>query len=211
MNINACSERAIKSLIGLSKEKLEKLLPVFSESWSLMDQKNNLGKNPKQPSRKSSVSLEDKMMIVLVYLKTGMTFDAISSFFEISTTTCFRIIKYGLSVCEMTLTKLKSLPARDAQSTLDIFFALDGKKKIFIDATERKIRKPKYNQKKFYSGKNKNHTVKNQIICNSKRKILFLSETVERKRHDFKIYKEQKFAKFLPKIVTALSILVIKV
>jgi hypothetical protein len=37
-----------------------------------------------------------------------------------------------------------------------------------IDATEQEINRPKKGQKKYYSGKKKKHTIKNQIIINDK-------------------------------------------
>jgi len=46
---------------------------------------------------------------------------------------------------------------------------------------ERKINK----QKKNYSGKKKMHTRKNLIISDEKRRICYLSPTVEGKKHDY--------------------------
>lgn len=54
-----------------------------------------------------------------------------------------------------------------------------------IDASERRINRPKYNQELYYSRKKKYHAVKNQILVNPRsRKILSVSATVEGKRHD---------------------------
>ena len=57
------------------------------------------------------------------------------------------------------------------------------------DGTERRIQRPKEpnEQKFFYSGKKKSHTVKNLLLINESCSVIFLSETVEGKRHDKKL------------------------
>ena len=63
------------------------------------------------------------------------------------------------------------------------------------DATERGIPRPQdeADQKLYYSGKKKKHTVKNVLLIDQKLSILFLSDTVEGKRHDKKIADETPY------------------
>jgi hypothetical protein len=61
-----------------------------------------------------------------------------------------------------------------------------------IDATEQEINRPKKGQKKYYSGKKKKHTIKNQIIINDKMKICSVTKSVEGKKHDKKLYDESR-------------------
>ena len=71
---------------------------------------------------------------------------------------------------------------------------------IFIDGTERPRRRPKNKdiQKENYSGKKKRHTVKNLVITNRKKEILYLSNTVQGSMHDFTLMKETVVKKYLP-------------
>ena len=65
-----------------------------------------------------------------------------------------------------------------------------------IDGTERPINRPKDNdtQKKYYSGKQKAHTVKNVIITERKGKVVYLSGTHAGKKHDKKIADEDDYS-----------------
>ena len=71
----------------------------------------------------------------------------------------------------------------------------EGKQDLSIDGTDRRINRPKDNekQKKYYSGKKKTHTVKNIIIVgNYDRDIKYLSDSVEGSKHDKKIIDESE-------------------
>lgn len=62
----------------------------------------------------------------------------------------------------------------------------------FIDATEQQINRPQKNQKRYYSGKKKKHTLKNQIVIDANSKIRSVSKSVEGKKHDKKLYDESR-------------------
>jgi len=60
---------------------------------------------------------------------------------------------------------------------------------------QRPINRPqdKADRKRYYSGKNKVHTVKNNVISARGGKVLFLSDTYEGKKHDKKIADEEGY------------------
>ena len=60
---------------------------------------------------------------------------------------------------------------------------------FFVDGVELEIQRPgEYEeQKRWYSGKKKMHSVKNLVITDKKKHILVLSESVEGKTHDKKL------------------------
>jgi len=69
-----------------------------------------------------------------------------------------------------------------------------GNDEVAIDGTERRIQRPKDSerQKLYYSGKKKAHTVKNNVIVDVKaRRVQYLSDTHEGKKHDKKICDEE--------------------
>ena len=78
-------------------------------------------------------------------------------------------------------------------------------KDIFIDGTERPIRRPKDNeaQRNNYSGKKKRHTKKDIVICDRNKKIGFLGKTTQGKEHDFTILKSEEVLGHVPKDVVA--------
>ena len=68
------------------------------------------------------------------------------------------------------------------------------KKNFSIDGTERRRQRPKdqEEQKRFYSGKKKAHTVKNNVIVTlGKRRLEYLGRTWEGKKHDKSISDEE--------------------
>ena len=59
-----------------------------------------------------------------------------------------------------------------------------------MDATERAHNRPRdfYAQYALYSGKQKDHTIKNTVMCDQKRFILFLGKTTMGSMHDYKLF-----------------------
>jgi len=66
---------------------------------------------------------------------------------------------------------------------------------LFIDGTERPIRRPssRERRKAFYSGKKKRHTIKNVLVTGPGREVLYLSRTCEGKTHDKRIADEEDY------------------
>jgi hypothetical protein len=64
----------------------------------------------------------------------------------------------------------------------------------FIDCTEQQIPRPIDNKRKkmFYSGKNKRHTVKMQLMVNNQGIIIHKLRYKKGRRHDYNIYKESR-------------------
>jgi hypothetical protein len=87
----------------------------------------------------------------------------------------------------------RQLPARKTTDITQVLAACPGLEFI-LDGTERPIRRPKdkAQQRRSYSGKQKRHTVKNNLVTDKRtRKIKVLSPTVEGKKHDKKRAEEQ--------------------
>jgi hypothetical protein len=98
-----------------------------------------------------------------------------------------------LPLLEKVLGKETVLPVRQIQSVEEFIGLLGGVKDIFIDATERPIRRPgQYEvQQEYYSGKKKRHTLKNIIISDETKKALLLSKTKAGKHNDYQIAKDE--------------------
>ena len=63
--------------------------------------------------------------------------------------------------------------------------------KVFIDATEQEIPRPKNKRRRkiYYSGKRKKHTVKTQFMVNSEGLILHKTKHNGGRKHDYDVYK----------------------
>lgn len=62
-------------------------------------------------------------------------------------------------------------------------------KYVMIDATESPIQRPKKKQKKYYSGKKKQHTQKAQVVIGDNLRIICIN-TTKGKDHDFSLFKK---------------------
>nr|WP_232421979.1 transposase family protein [Leptospira interrogans] len=101
----------------------------------------------------------------------------------------------------LSLGSMNTLPANEISDLKRKLKKLKKLKYVIIDGTERPIRRPtdKDLQKEFYSGKNKRHTIKNLILTNKDKAILFLSNTISGKTHDFKVAENVMITSAIPK------------
>nr|WP_268768093.1 transposase family protein [Leptospira santarosai] len=107
----------------------------------------------------------------------------------------------------LSLGSMNTLPANEISKLKRKLKKLKKLKYVIIDGTERPIRRPtdKDLQKEFYSGKKKRHTIKNLILTNKDKVILFLSNTItiSGKTHDLKVAENTMITSAIPKDVDA--------
>jgi len=138
--------------------------------------------NPmKKRGKKSSLCLEDMLLLTFYYLRHYPTFDQLGKRFGISESYACKIFH------RITTILLNVLDMKSRHELLNK--DLDT---VLIDVTEQPIERPQKGQKSYYSGKKKQHTIKVQlIVCLMKLQIL---SVICRKGHvhDFRILKESK-------------------
>jgi len=137
--------------------------------------------------------LEDKLVFILFYFKFYPVQEVQGFFFGMGQSQAWEWIHRLTPILNRALGYEKQLPARktrDVQQVLENCLGLE----FIIDGTERPIRRPKDKErrKKYYSGKKKRHTLKNNVVSEKRtRKVKVLSETCEGKKHDKKLADEQ--------------------
>ena len=190
-------ERQVKSLTGLSKAKIVKMVPSFSEAYRELKASKGKGKNKTRPGAPLKYMMRFRLIYTLVYLKSNQTNDFIASMFKVPRSSMAALINEGIEVITHTCEKLGVAPARDIKSAEEALNKLG--KRVKIDGTERPICRPKDYQEAYYSGKKKLHTVKNIVATSgtkSKRIVVF-SQTVCGSVHDFEMFKHMEMPKFL--------------
>ena len=77
-----------------------------------------------------------------------------------------------IKILKKALGKKQVLPKRKIGNVKEFFEVFPGAKEVFIDGTERPIRRPqdKEARRNNYSGKKKRHTKKNIVICDRKKR-----------------------------------------
>ena len=142
------------------------------------------------------------LFFILFYCKTYPTFDLAAAIFNVNRSQTNRWFHKLLPLLEKALGKEITLPARKLETMEQLFSLYPEIKDVFIDSTERRIRRPqdKEKQRDYYSGKKKTNTVKNTVITTKYKEILFLGETCRGSKHDKKDYDDNQLGDMDPNI-----------
>lgn len=149
-------------------------------------------KNKKKSGRPPKLRIEDQILMTLQYLREYRAYYHIGQDWKLSES----------AVCRIVI-KIENILIQSRK------FSLPGKKELWkmpsddqavvMDVMESQIERPKKAQKRFFSGKQKKHTLKTQVIVQQKTaKIICLSHG-KGKSHDFCLFKTSgaKFSELL--------------
>jgi IS5 family transposase len=133
--------------------------------------------------RKRKHGIPILISLFLKYYRHYFTMDYLSNKYKCSESTICRII----DTIEQILINCKKFTIQGNNK-------LENSKntKLVIDVTETEIERPKKNQKAYYSGKKKKHTLKTQVIANIETGEIYSINIAKGKVHDFQIYKDSR-------------------
>jgi hypothetical protein len=134
------------------------------------------------PGRPPKLSIEDQVLVALEYWREYRTYFHISTDKGVSESTVCRIVH-----------------RIEDQIMASGLFRIPGKKQlvrgfgrpelVVVDVTETPIERPKKKQKAFYSGKQKQHTLKCQVIIDRDTFEIICLYFGQGRTHDFKVFK----------------------
>ena len=187
------------ALTGYTVEEFQALLPDFQAEFESYVQTHTLDGKKRTKRQYSTyknsplLTIKDKLLFILVYLKQAATQELHGTLFGMSQPQANRWIHLLHSLLNRALAAAGELPVRDA-ARLEL--SEEEQTLFFHDGTERPIQRPKDNegQRTYYSGKKKQHTVKNNVIIDATCKILFLTPTHEGKKHDKQVADEAGYS-----------------
>jgi hypothetical protein len=185
-------ERQFRASTGISPSKFKDLVALFSISYetiyqvSITQQQLNMNQSFVFPT------YEDLLFFTLFALKNPMTEEVLGAVFCISDTGARNNFAKGLRILQHTLTHNNLLPVRSFETVEDFISYFSQEGTLIIDATELRVQRPadQDEQKVYYSGKKKAHTVKTLIVIGESKKINFLSNLVAGKIHDYQLFKD---------------------
>jgi len=175
-----------KRLTGLTVEKFDELLQSLTLLYNKAEGKRLYKHNRQRAQgagRKQSLSLEDKLLMLLMYYRLYTTHEFLGFIFNLHNSNVGRQINY----IQPLLAKIFRIPTRKIELS-EVDLTEEQLLEIFVDATEQQIQRPKRKQKKYYSGKKKRHTLKNQIVVDPQGKILSVSKSNPGSTHDKTLY-----------------------
>ena len=193
--------RRFLALTGLTLAEFGELLAAFQKEYtriypSTRTITGHLRKRLVKAGRPSSLACtEDKLLFVLVYLKTYPLQVVLGELFGMGTSQANYWLQRLLPVLQAALDDLGVMPERDGQRLATMRCPFAELRTLIIDGTERRRQRSRNPEKQalFYSGKKKAHTSKNIIVANAtSNRVLFLSATYAGKTHDKKIADQEQ-------------------
>jgi hypothetical protein len=186
----ACLRRqadTFRSVCGLSVEKFDELFARFQPLWEAT-RKQRLTKRERRRAlgggRRAGLAPEDQLLLTLVYYRHYTPHRFLEFLFGLDHTNIGRTIR--------AVTPLLNRLFRVSEHRADPGEGLNGEalSELFFDATEQPVRRPSRNgeQRRFYSGKKKRHTLKHQVVVDRRGKVLSVSSAHPGQVHDKKVY-----------------------
>lgn len=159
------------AMTGCHLDEFSELLPYFTKA--LRDSKYTLeGKTRQHQSRSYRNSPlpdnQDKLFFILVYFKQYPTQALLGASFNVSQPKANLWIHFLTPLLEKALCEAKLAPVRKRGTPVNQEPSLYSH-----DGVERAIQRPKKDQKTYYSGKKKTHTVKNNVLADDACTIIF--------------------------------------
>ncbi|GAA6617946.1 transposase family protein [Scytonema sp. NUACC26] len=156
-------------LVGLKYEQLEQLI---SEAIALHNKKqqdieaSKVRIINKGGGRKVKLPIEEQILLTLIYLRHFTTFQLLGIQFGVSESTANDTFNYWFPVLQELLPSSLIEQVKKNASDYEIVQEVLTEYELIVDSCEQARERPgEYKeQKKYYSGKKKNHTFKNQII-----------------------------------------------
>lgn len=131
----------------------------------------------KRPGRFFKRDLEDMVLLVLLYYRSYITQRFVGYLDDSRVCRLIRRLEPMLASV-MALLKCRTLSQEEVEH-------------LIIDATEQPIERPKKNQKPYYSGKKKRHTLKTEIRTTLEGRIVHVSRSHPGSTHDFALFKKE--------------------
>jgi predicted DNA-binding protein YlxM (UPF0122 family) len=140
-----------KRLYGVKPDTFEKMKTILRKEFEVLHRQG--GKPPK-------LTIEDKLYITLKYLREYRAMENIGAEYGVDRSAVCETIQW----VEDTLAKDKTFQLPDKKVLKRKASSIEY---IVVDVTESPINRQK-NQKEWYSGKKKRHTIKTQVIIEQK-------------------------------------------
>jgi hypothetical protein len=190
--------------------EFDKLVEDNHQDWQEQRIQRLLKNNPKRKrkiggGRKFALPrFEDQLLLTLILAKHYCSYLLLEYLFNIDTSTVCRIAQTIMSLIKKDDKYIINLGPRPSKkiTTLDeLREVIPDLDQILADCTEQKIPRPqkKAKRNKYHSGKKKAFTIKTQIATTKQGLIVNLSKSLPGRKHDYKLFKESKLPKIIPK------------
>ena len=165
------SPEHFKRRFGVQRDTFKEMLKVLQPLWRPIAIR---GAKPK-------LTLADKVLVALEYWREYRTYFHIGSSWGVSESTVCRMVHW----VEDHLMRCGRFRLPGKKQLLKGF----GRPEIVVmDVTETPIERPKHHQRRFYSGKKKQHTLKCQVLMDRYTGQVICLYFGKGRQHDFKLF-----------------------
>lgn len=176
------------ALTGLARREFDELLPVFEQALPKPRPRRKRRQRAPGGGRKPALpTAADKLLFILVYMKTYPLQAVQAQLFGMSQQSANRYIQHLLPVLADALDHLGVMPERDGQRVAQHERRQGEANDLIVDGVARRRQRPKKPEKQaiHYSGKQHAHMDKNVVVVNTQTKrVSFLSQTLPGAAHD---------------------------
>jgi DDE superfamily endonuclease/Helix-turn-helix of DDE superfamily endonuclease len=134
---------------------------------------------------RAKLSIQDQILLLSTYYREYRTLFHIGKEFGVSESTASRTVKRIENM--LLLSGSFSLPLRQELEGHNVDI-----KVVAVDVTEVEIERPKVRQQEYYSGKQKCHTLKAEVMINVETLEIISTNFDKGTKHDFKLFKESR-------------------
>jgi hypothetical protein len=187
-----------KQLLGISYDQfidLVKCAKQFHEEEQFKIEQSKVRIHRRGGGRKELLSITEQVCLCLFYLRQIPTFEVLGMMFGISKTEANDTFHYWRKILRQILPASLLEQVEENEGDLIIVQEILTDFKLLVDSVEQPIERPSDNeeQKKFFSGKKKQHTVKNQIVSLPEGKdIVDVKVGFPGPTADIKLFREQQ-------------------
>jgi hypothetical protein len=185
------------ALTGLTREEFDRLAEEFAaararaRAASTRTQKGEPRRRAAGAGGPAALDLSTRLLMALVWLRVYPTYEVLGWLFGLEKSNAWENVQDALAVLATLADFPFERPAADRAKLTNkaAVIAAFPAVKVILDGKEQPFRRPQgwEEQKPFYSGKKKRHTVKNQIVCTPEGRIGGVSDTVPGATHDLTV------------------------
>lgn len=167
-------EEEYRTIFGVEKNTFDEMVRIVEIEYDIIH---------KRGGRKDGPDASLRVEITLKYLRQYNSQRYLAVEYDVAKSSISPIVKWTTKVLESN--NSFSLPNKVDNIN-------DKSEDRIIDATETKIDRPSKNQREWYSGKKKLHTIKTQIEIGTTTLLIYSVRYAKGSTHDFKLFKNSK-------------------
>lgn len=196
-------------LTGLTRDEFDRLFDAFTAAADAHRAARTRTKRGDRPLRRAAgaghphaLDPRTRLAVALVWLRVYPTYAVLGLLFGTDKPSAWHTVQDVLEVLATMADFPFDRPGTDRTrlGTADAVMAAFPAVRVIVDAKEQGFRRPAGwdDQKVFYSGKRKRHTVKNQVVCTPAGRIGSVSATAPGRTHDLTLLRHDGVLGRLP-------------